>query len=136
MRMFNSNSLLKYILPCIPRKYWNTRIKYYGYRNNGNQTINLWKFMYKACIYKLYKLCKQWLFSIQKVIAELYWNIPWNFCHSWRCCKPEEIFAIWNSFPQTSAAKKVCLELVMMDEFLTGNCNSDQMQTDLVPKSF
>lgn len=24
----------------------------------------------------------------------------------------------------------------MMDEFLTGNCNSDQMQTDLVPKSF
>lgn len=23
----------------------------------------------------------------------------------------------------------------MMDEFLTGNCNSDQMQTDLIPRS-
>lgn len=30
----------------------------------------------------------------------------------------------------------VCLWLGMMDELLTGNCNSDQMQTDLAPESF
>lgn len=39
-------------------------------------------------------------------------QLPWNIC-----------------------CQKVCLELAMMDEFLTGNCNSDQMQTDLVPRS-
>lgn len=46
-----------------------------------------------------------------------------------------EKFATRSSLPPTSAEKKVCLQLVVMDEFLTGNCNSDQMQTDLVPKS-
>lgn len=39
-------------------------------------------------------------------------QLPWNIC-----------------------CQKVCLELAMMDEFLTGNCNSDQMQADLVARS-
>lgn len=38
--------------------------------------------------------------------------------------------------PASTGWEDVCLGLGMMDEFLTGNCNSDPMQTDLAPTTF
>ena len=129
--------LFKHPFPCIPRNTAIWEYKIIEPRNNGNWTFHL-------CVDGL---------SIKRVSINYINDVKHTIFHLRGYCwvmlkcslkfpsflgmlSTREKFATQSSFPPTSAEKKVCLQLVVMDEFLTGNCNSDQMQTDLVPKSF